>query len=243
MGGLVVRRAAAVPTPGLGRERSLLAAGYRAIAGIDEVGRGAWAGPLVAAAVVLPPVDGTAFDEDELTRRLAGVRDSKGLSPRQRERLAGAIEATALGVGVGWVPAAEIDRLGLTAANRLAWHRAVAALPCPPDFLLLDAFSLPGSPTPQLAIVRGDRDCLTIAAASIVAKVVRDRALAVLDLTLPGYGFGRHKGYGTAEHRTAIARHGPCAEHRRSFAPLRPPIGTDGPTLDTAEAPAGTPRR
>lgn len=239
----VVRRAAAVQTPGLARERSLLAAGYRAIAGIDEVGRGAWAGPLVAAAVVLPPIDGAPFDEDALARRLAGVRDSKGLSPRQRERLAGAIEATALGIGVGWVPAAEIDRFGLAVANRLAWRRAVAALPWPPDFLLLDAFSLPDAPTPQLAIVRGDRECLTIAAASIVAKVARDRALAALDTTLPGYGFGRHKGYGTAEHRAAIARHGPCPEHRRSFAPLRPPNGTDRPTAGATVVPTGTARR
>lgn len=205
--------------PGLLREGTLVAAGYRAIAGVDEAGRGAWAGPLVAAAVVLPPVAGG--EAAGLLGRLRGVRDSKLLTPRQRGALVGTIEAVALGIGVGRVEASEVDRLGLGEANREAWRRAVADLPHRPDFLLLDAFRLPHEPLPQLALVRGDRACLSIAAASIIAKVTRDRALAALDVPFPHYGFGRHKGYGTPEHRAALARHGACPEHRHSFAPLR----------------------
>ena len=208
-----------VDAPSLTRETSLSGQGYRAIAGIDEAGRGAWAGPLVAAAVILPPVGQRG--EGDLRQQLRGVRDSKLLSPRQRARLVGAIAAVALGVGIGWVEAGDIDRLGLGEANRTAWRRALAALPRRPDFLLLDAFHLPHEPLPQLALVRGDRECLTIAAASICAKVARDDALGALDALFPVYGFGRHKGYGTREHHAAIVRHGPCPEHRHSFAPLR----------------------
>lgn len=208
-----------VIAPGLVRECALTAQGYRAIAGIDEAGRGAWAGPLVAAAVILP--DPLAAGEAALLAALAGVRDSKTLDHARRERLLGLIEAVALGVGVGWVPADELDRIGLGAANRVAWERAIAALPVAPDYLLLDGFRLPTSALPQERIVRGDRDCLSIAAASIVAKVARDRALVALDARHPAYGFGRHKGYGTAAHRAALARHGACPEHRHSFAPLR----------------------
>ena len=210
--------ARAVP-PGLAREAALASAGYRAIAGVDEAGRGAWAGPLVAAAVILPDLGAT--DEAALLARLRGVRDSKLLDAARRAALLTSIEAVARAIGVGWVPAAELDRIGLGAANRLAWARAVAALTPAPDYLLLDAFRLPASPLPQTPIVRGDRDCLSIAAASIVAKVTRDRALVALDRDSPAYGFGRHKGYGTAIHHAALREHGPCAEHRRSFAPLR----------------------
>lgn len=205
--------------PDLLHEGALLEQGYRAIAGVDEVGRGAWAGPLFAAAVVLPPAAGPGAEA--LRRQLAGVRDSKLLPPARRETLAGVIERIALGIGVGRVEAVELDRLGLGEANRLVWRRAVAALPRPPDFLLLDAFRLPREPLPQRALVGGDGACLSIAAASIVAKVARDRAVAALDGPFPAYGFGRHKGYGTREHRAALLRHGPCPEHRRSFAPLR----------------------
>ncbi len=205
--------------PGLARERALCGEGYRAVAGVDEAGRGAWAGPLIAAAVVLPPVDDANLAR--LADRLRGVRDSKLLSPRQRAALVGAIAAVAPGVGIGRVEAAEVDRIGLGEANRLAWRRAVAALPSPPDFLLLDAFPLPGAPARQAAIVRGDRECLTIAAASVIAKVARDDLLTALDACFPAYGFGRHKGYGTPEHHAALLRHGPCPEHRHSFAPLR----------------------
>lgn len=205
--------------PGLAREIALAGSGYRAIAGVDEAGRGAWAGPLVAAAVILP--DASADDGAALLDQLRGVRDSKLLNAVRREVLLMTITATARAIGVGWVGATELDRIGLGAANRLAWERAVAALDPPPDYLLLDAFRLPASPLPQTPIVRGDRECLSIAAASIVAKVTRDRALAALDQHYPHYGFGRHKGYGTVAHQVALREHGACAEHRRSFAPLR----------------------
>jgi ribonuclease HII len=144
------------------------------------------------------------------------------------EALRAAIEAVALAVGVGWVGSRELDCLGLGAANREALRRAVAALSVPADYLLLDAFPLPGVPLPQRAIVRGDRECLSIAAASIVAKVARDRALVRLDGGYPAYGFARHKGYGTRDHQAAILEHGPCPEHRLSFAPLRPHLPSPG---------------
>lgn len=193
--------------------------GYRAVAGIDEAGRGAWAGPLVAAAVILPSV--TGHRAAALALRLRGVRDSKLLTPDRREELVVVIESVALAIGVGVVPTAELDRIGLGAANREAFRRAVLALAVPPTFLLLDALPLPGAGCPQRAMVRGDRQCLSIAAASIVAKVTRDRSLRELEALYPFYGFARHKGYGTALHQQALRRYGPCAEHRGSFAPVR----------------------
>jgi ribonuclease HII len=215
--------------PGVARELALAAGGFRAVAGIDEAGRGAWAGPLVAAAVILP--DLAATGAAPLLSALDGVRDSKTLAAPRREVLLARIGAVARGIGVGIVPAPELDRIGLGAANRLAWARALSALPLATDFLLLDAFRLPGSPLPQEPIIRGDRYCLSIAAASIVAKVTRDRLLVALDREFPAYGFARHKGYGTAAHRDALRAHGPCAAHRHSFAPIgalaaRPSTGT-----------------
>lgn len=210
--------AASTHRPHLDHERRLRAAGYEIIAGVDEAGRGAWAGPLIAAAVVLPPVED---DGARLLAQLAGVRDSKLLDHRRRLRLLATIHDLAAGIGVGRVAADELDRLGLGEANRVAWRRAIAALPHAPDFLLLDAFRLPDHPTPQQPLVRGDRACLSIAAASIVAKVTRDLELCALDERYPGYGFARHKGYGTASHQTALRERGSCPEHRHSFAPLR----------------------
>ena len=219
--GRVVGRCQDHPSaPGVDHEQSLARQGYLAVAGVDEVGRGAWAGPLVAAAVVLPPATSDRVAA-WLLDQLAGVRDSKLLTPQRRDAWCAAIEAVALGIGVGSVTASDVDRLGLAAANREALRRAVAALPHPPDYLLLDTFPLPTAPLPQRAIVRGDRLCLSIAAASIVAKVARDRTLVALDADYPAYGFARHKGYGTRDHHDALLRHGPCPEHRRSFAPLR----------------------
>jgi len=205
-------------SPGLSHEWALTEAGRRAIAGVDEAGRGAWAGPLIAAAVVLPAP--ASLDDAELLAHLAGVRDSKALSAEQRERLLPAIAAAARGIGIGSVPAEELDRIGLGAANRLAWQRAIAALPLVPDHLLLDAFRLPGVPQPQTPLIRGEQISLSIAAASIVAKVHRDRLLHALDGEFPHYGFARHKGYGTAAHQAALLEHGPCTAHRFSFGPV-----------------------
>lgn len=200
--------------PDLSRERRLGRRGFTAIAGIDEAGRGAWAGPVVAAAVILPP-GGHAVQ-----RRLAGVNDSKRLTPARREALYPAILETACAFGVGSAGPDEIDRQGILPATRAAMIRALAALRLAPDHLLIDALTLPQAAVPQVGIVRGDGLSLSIAAASIVAKVTRDRLMADLDARYPGYGFARHKGYGTAAHRAALERLGACAAHRRSYAPV-----------------------
>lgn len=202
-------------TASASRERRLARLGLRAVAGVDEVGRGCWAGPLVAAAVVLPP------PTPALLRALAGVRDSKQLTSAARERLAPVIRHVALGFGLAEIPAFEVDRLGLGRAGRAALERAVGALPIEPDYLLIDAFALPGLPYAQESIVHGDTLCLSIAAASVVAKVYRDRLLVELAAVYPDFGFDRHKGYGTGEHARALAAHGLTPQHRRSFAPIR----------------------
>ena len=201
--------------PDLSQEAALTEGGFRRVAGVDEAGRGAWAGPLVAAAVILPEADqiGDGF--------LAGVRDSKLLSLTQREALFETIMASARAVGVGSVDADEVDLLGLTAANELAMVRAVRGLSLAPDYVLVDCFTLKSVGIPQRGIVRGDRSCLSIAAASIVAKVYRDRWLARLAEAHPGYGFEQHRGYGVAAHRQAIADLGLTPIHRVSYAPLR----------------------
>jgi ribonuclease HII len=201
--------------PTLEYERQLWARGYRCVAGLDEAGRGAWAGPVVAAAVILPPGD------ERLRIELAGVRDSKRLTAGQRQHWAVAIEAQAIAWGLGTVPAAEIDTLGIVPATRKAMAQALQALLPAADYLLIDYLPLPDLPLPQQCLVRGDAGVLSIAAASILAKVGRDRLMIGLEASFPGYGFARHKGYGTAEHRAALARLGPCTLHRRSFAPLR----------------------
>lgn len=203
-------------------ERRLARSGYRAIAGVDEAGRGSWAGPLVAAAVTLPPTS------PSLLRRLRGLRDSKQLSPAERERLFIEIRACALGVGLGVVSAALLDALGLSAAGRLAMERAVRALHLGPDFLLIDAFPLPTVHCPQEAVIHGDALCLTIAAASVIAKVERDRLMDRLGREYPGYGLEQNKGYGTATHARALRAIGPTPEHRRSYAPLRALLGEAG---------------
>ena len=195
-------------------EQGFLAAGHARIAGIDEAGRGCWAGPVVAAAVAL---SAEALARPEL---LAGVDDSKRLSAAAREAAYGRVLALAAGVGVGVVPAYLIDAYGILPATRLAMHAALLQLPCAAEALLIDALPLPELPLPQLALVRGDSRCLSIAAASVVAKVTRDRLMGSAHQAFPAYGFAAHKGYGTAEHQRALARHGACAIHRRSFAPL-----------------------
>ena len=184
--------------------------GYRRIAGIDEAGRGPLAGPVVAAAVILP-----------VHVELTGVDDSKQLSEAARERLYHAILDKAVGVGIGSADAGEIDALNILEASRLAMCRAVANLDPAPDYLLTDAVTLPALHVPVRPIIKGDALSLSIAAASIIAKVTRDRLMAVFHETFPHYNFFSHKGYGTAEHLRMLARFGPCLIHRRTFAPVR----------------------
>jgi ribonuclease HII len=200
--------------PTIDEELQLHEQGCRQIAGVDEVGRGCWAGPVVAAAVVLPP---SVLANPAL---LAGVDDSKALSAAQRARLAEQIVAVADDWGVGAVPAHVIDTHGILPATRLAMQIALLRLARPADALLLDAVKLEGWRLPQRSLIKGDARCLSIAAASIVAKVARDRLMAALDRAAPGYGFGQHKGYGTAVHARALRALGPSPQHRRSFRPV-----------------------
>ena len=205
--------------PTLTYERRLWDAGYQRVAGLDEAGRGAWAGPVVAAAVVLPPHD------PELTTHLAGVRDSKTLSPSRREALLEVIQRHALAWGIGAVPPAGIDELGIVPATRTAMALALQALSLPPDYLLVDHLSLPDLAIPQQGLPKGDAKVLSIAAASILAKVSRDHLMVDLGDRFPGYGFERHKGYGTVQHQAALTTLGPTAIHRLSFAPLQRLMG------------------
>jgi ribonuclease HII len=179
------------------------------IAGVDEVGRGPLAGPVVAAAVILDPA-----------RPIAGLADSKKLSPARRERLALDIRANALAWALGRAEVAEIDRLNIFQASLLAMRRAVEALPMTPDRVLVDGKHCPPLACPCTAIVKGDATVPAISAASILAKVTRDAELRELHDRYPRYDFARHKGYPTAVHREALRRYGPCPEHRRSFAPV-----------------------
>ena len=190
-------------------ERELWARGLTRVAGVDEVGVGPLAGPLVAAAVILPCEVG-----------LRGVDDSKKLSRIQRERLGDEIKACAVAVGVGVVSVEEVDRLNPFWAALEAMRRAVQALAVDAEHLLVDARRIPGVAIPQEPLVKGDSRSYSIAAASIVAKVARDAMMAALDREFPQYGFARHMGYGTPEHLAALARYGPCAVHRRSFMPV-----------------------
>lgn len=201
--------------PTLELECGLLLRGHRLIAGADEVGRGSWAGPLVAAAVILPCYG------DGLLGRLHGVADSKQLTPEVREALLPAIIEAALAIGIGWVSHHVIDREGLGVANRRALLRAISNLSPAPEVVMFDHFAVPECPLPQLCVSKGDRTSLSIAAASIVAKVVRDRWMQRCEYRYPGYDFAAHKGYGTADHRHALERLGPSALHRRSFRLMR----------------------
>ena len=191
---------------------------FTLIAGIDEAGRGALAGPVVAAAVILPL-------NDQIETLLDGVNDSKQLTAKKRESLFDLICQHALAYGIGQEAASVIDEIGILPANRLAMGTAVAQLNPAPQFLLIDGrIRLPQLNIPQKAIVRGDSQSLSIAAASILAKVTRDRFMCELDSQFPHYGFTQHKGYGTEQHRMAIAQRGPCPQHRHSFAPIRQPL-------------------
>lgn len=205
-------------TPDLTFERTFWSDGFRLVAGVDEVGRGALAGPLVAAAVVLPTCANTQVRR--LRRTLDGVRDSKQISRAMRPELAERIYDVAESVTLGMVDASELDEIGVGAANRLAMERALAAQPSQPDIALLDACVVDLA-IPQIGLIRGDSKSLSIAAASIIAKVSRDQIMAEWHLTDPRYGFGQHMGYGTAEHLLCLLRYGPSPCHRKAFAPVR----------------------
>lgn len=180
------------------------------VAGIDEAGRGPLAGPVVAGAVILDP-----------KRPIRGLRDSKQLTAPERDRLAVKIKARALAWAVAEAGVAEIDDLNILQATLVAMRRAVAALSVAPGEALVDGNHCPSLACPVRAIVGGDRDVAAISAASILAKTARDLMLVALDREYPEYGFAQHKGYATREHLAALARHGPCPAHRRSFAPVR----------------------
>ncbi len=188
-------------------EREARENGFARIAGVDEAGRGPLAGPIVAAAVVLD-------------HPVPGLDDSKRLSAEQREILFNRLHEETHSIGVRIIDAEIIDRHGIQSANYAAMAGAAAQLDPPADFLLVDGFVIQGCALPQKRIVKGDRRSQSIAAASIVAKVTRDRIMLELDEHYPGYGFARHKGYGTEEHLQAVARLGPCPAHRKSFAPI-----------------------
>ena len=200
-------------SPNFDEEDALRSQGYDLIAGIDEVGRGALAGPVVASAVILP--NGTRLPWYE------SVRDSKELNARQRECLFDSISKEAVAVGVGIVPSQVIDSVNILKATRIAMVQAVEKLAVKPSFLLVDRLGLSQCPIPQKGITRGDKLCLSIACASIVAKVTRDRMMDEFDRAYPGYGFARHKGYGTASHMISLHRLGPSPIHRLYFAPVR----------------------
>jgi ribonuclease HII len=201
--------------PTLEAELALLQQGYRFIAGIDEAGRGAWAGPVVAGAVIL------SLSCPKMAQILDGVRDSKQLTPRQRQTQYDVICQSAADLGIGVATPAEIDGIGIAPATRLAMQRAVAHLSLPPDHLIIDYMRLADLTTPQLVEIKADGHHLSVAAASIVAKVFRDRLMVKYEERYPGYGFAAHKGYGTAAHRAALTLLGPTPIHRMSFAPMR----------------------
>jgi ribonuclease HII len=191
-------------------ERMASAMGYQVVAGVDEVGMGPLAGPVVGGAVVLP-----------IGIRIPGLDDSKLLNAEQRERLDRAIRRRAIAVSVCAVDHAQVDSLGLLRARHLATAGAVAGLRVPAEYLLVDAWDVPDALVAQMAVVRGDRICASIMAASIVAKVARDRTMIEYDRLYPGYGFAGHKGYATPAHRAAIRSLGPSPIHRTSWAPFR----------------------
>jgi ribonuclease HII len=202
-------------------ERELRRAGFQRIAGLDEVGRGSRAGPVVAAAVILPDRHG-----------IRGLRDSKVLTRLRREALYELILNRAEAVAVGCVEVEVIDSINILQATKLAMAQALERLAPAPDHLVIDALTLRDVPLPQRAIIDGDAQSCSIAAASIVAKVTRDRICDELDARYPAYGFRRNKGYGTRHHYDALMAEGPCSWHRRSFAPIRTLLAGEQLTFD-----------
>ncbi len=200
--------------PSFAEEENLVAQGYQLIAGVDEVGRGSLAGPVVAAAVILP---------SNLKRAhwVSKVKDSKQLSPVSREVLSQYIQEIAISVGVGVVTHRVIDARGIVWANRLAMKLAIDKLSPPPQYLLIDYLFLPEVPLPQKGLVNGDNLCFSIACASILAKVARDRLMVRLDRVYSGYRLAENKGYCTEAHVTCLSRFGPSPIHRRSFQPIK----------------------
>jgi len=191
-------------------EQAAVAAGYQAIAGVDEAGRGPLAGPVAAAAVIL-----------DASVTIDGIEDSKRLSPRKRQQLMPLICRHAIACGIGLVGPSEIDRINILQATRKAMGRAVAQLAVMPDFLLIDGNQRIDTDVTQLTVVKGDRRSISIAAASIVAKVFRDRLMKGYHAVFPEYNFARHKGYPTPEHKAAVARFGCSPLHRRTFKGVR----------------------
>lgn len=191
-------------------EKQAMLSGYKVIAGVDEAGRGPLAGPVVSAAVVLPP----NFD-------VPGINDSKTLSEKKREALFPVIQNQAIAFGIGMADHEEIDRINILQASLLSMKRAVEDLGLTPDYLLIDGKFTIDSTIDQRPVIKGDALSLSIAAASILAKVTRDRIMKDLDLRYPAYGFSRHKGYPTKAHKAAILTHGPCPVHRKSFRGVR----------------------
>ncbi len=200
--------------PDLTHEVVLWQQGLTLVAGVDEAGRGALAGPVAAGAVILP------FDQANVMNQLNGVRDSKVMTASDREHWAGVIKTVAGAWAVGMAGTDEIDRLGILPATYLAACRALANLGITPDHVLVDYLTFPNANYPQTPLVKGDARSLSIAAAAILAKTARDAVLVELDQVFPGYGFAQNKGYGTLSHRQALKTLGPCSQHRRTFAPV-----------------------
>ena len=199
-------------------ERKAWESGIQRLAGVDEAGRGPLAGPVVAAAVFFDK----KYLEQQIEDTLKGLTDSKMLSSKRREHFFCLLQEQQLvDVGIGIVDVADIDVLNILKATHLAMKKAVLALPSQPDHVLVDGLPVPGFPCESENIVKGDSKSISIAAASIIAKVTRDRIMEELDADFPDYGFARNKGYGTAEHLEALRTQGPCPHHRRSFAPVR----------------------
>ena len=214
-----------------GYERVLIRAGLSPVAGIDEAGRGACAGPLVVAAAVICP-------QGRIT--VPGLADSKELQPHEREEVYARLVRTAFAWHVVVIPPADIDRLGLHVCNVTGMRRALAGLRCRPGFVLTDGFPTKGLAVPSLAMWKGDQVAACVAAASILAKVTRDRIMTDLDVRHPQYGFARHKGYCTPDHGEALAEHGPCRSHRYSYANvIEVQRARDGALPVPAPAPAG----
>jgi ribonuclease HII len=223
-----MKRKALSQFPNQDEENKLKAQGYEFVAGIDEVGRGALAGPVIAGAVILPHKANLPW--------FGLVRDSKELNSGRRESLFDLINKEAIAVGIGIVPSQVIDSVNILKATRIAMMQAVEKLSQQPNFLLIDRIGLSQCPIPQRGITRGDKVCLSIACASIIAKVTRDHIMEEFDKTYPGYGFARHKGYGTGSHLSCLQKLGPSPIHRLYFAPVRNIVASQNhPSLKRSE--------